>query len=178
MFIHGVCGSIIVIFLVADLRLYTRHSVRSSVRLLIHNALVGKSIIAEFRLLNPYRPPIRDDIVSPRYLISSCSFHLFLIPYILLILILCILLILNLLLCFFPFSLFRFLSAGKEYVGLARFHGDVAGGQQEVARALESLTGALFQRPPLIAAVKRQLRVRTIYESKLLQFDKVQPQTI
>jgi len=62
-------------------------------------------------------------------------------------------------------------SAGKEYVGLARFHGDVAGGQQEVARALEGLTGALFQRPPLIAAVKRQLRVRTIYESKLLQFD-------
>ena len=56
---------------------------------------------------------------------------------------------------------------------MARFHGDVAGGQQEVARALESLTGALFQRPPLIAAVKRQLRVRTIYESKLCQFDKV-----
>ena len=56
---------------------------------------------------------------------------------------------------------------------MARFHGDVAGGQQEAARALESLTGALFQRPPLIAAVKRQLRVRTIYESKLLQFDKV-----
>ena len=83
MFIHGVCGSIIVIFLVADLRLHTRHSVRSSVRLLIHNALVGKSINAEFHLFNPYPPPIRDDIVSPRYLISSCSFHLFLIPYIL-----------------------------------------------------------------------------------------------
>lgn len=31
--------------------------------------------------------------------------------------------------------------------------------------------GALFQRPPLISAVKRQLRVRTIYESKLLEFD-------
>jgi H/ACA ribonucleoprotein complex subunit 4 len=29
----------------------------------------------------------------------------------------------------------------------------------------------LFQRPPLIAAVKRQLRIRTIYESKLLEFD-------
>jgi tRNA U55 pseudouridine synthase TruB len=42
-----------------------------------------------------------------------------------------------------------------------------------VAQAIETLTGALFQRPPLIAAVKRQLRVRTIYESKLLQFDKV-----
>lgn len=33
------------------------------------------------------------------------------------------------------------------------------------------LTGALFQRPPLIAAVKRQLRVRTIYESKLIEYD-------
>jgi len=29
--------------------------------------------------------------------------------------------------------------------------------------------GALFQRPPLISAVKRQLRIRTIYESKLYQ---------
>ena len=31
--------------------------------------------------------------------------------------------------------------------------------------------GALFQRPPLISAVKRQLRVRTIYSSKLIEFD-------
>uniref|UniRef100_A0A915L5V1 tRNA pseudouridylate synthase B C-terminal domain-containing protein n=1 Tax=Romanomermis culicivorax TaxID=13658 RepID=A0A915L5V1_ROMCU len=38
--------------------------------------------------------------------------------------------------------------------------------------ALEQLTGALFQRPPLISAVKRQLRVRTIYEVKLLDYDK------
>ena len=33
------------------------------------------------------------------------------------------------------------------------------------------LVGALFQRPPLISAVKRQLRVRTVYENKLLEFD-------
>lgn len=39
------------------------------------------------------------------------------------------------------------------------------------SKALETLTGALFQRPPLIAAVKRQLRVRTIYESKMIQYD-------
>lgn len=38
-------------------------------------------------------------------------------------------------------------------------------------QAIETLTGALFQRPPLIAAVKRQLRVRTIYESKLVEYD-------
>lgn len=29
----------------------------------------------------------------------------------------------------------------------------------------------MFQRPPLISAVKRQLRIRTIYESKLLEYD-------
>lgn len=33
------------------------------------------------------------------------------------------------------------------------------------------MRGALFQRPPLIAAVKRQLRIRTIYENKLLDYD-------
>lgn len=33
------------------------------------------------------------------------------------------------------------------------------------------MVGALFQRPPLISAVKRQLRVRTIYENKLLEYD-------
>lgn len=38
-------------------------------------------------------------------------------------------------------------------------------------RALQTLTGALFQRPPLISAVKRQLRIRTIYSSTLLEFD-------
>lgn len=62
-------------------------------------------------------------------------------------------------------------SAGKEYVCIARFHGAVEGGEERVARALETLTGALFQRPPLISAVKRQLRVRTIYKSKLIEYD-------
>ena len=42
---------------------------------------------------------------------------------------------------------------------------------QDISRALQTLTGALFQRPPLISAVKRQLRIRTIHESKLLEFD-------
>ncbi|KAG9144557.1 hypothetical protein Leryth_010781 [Lithospermum erythrorhizon] len=60
--------------------------------------------------------------------------------------------------------------AGKEYVCVARLHSFVSN-VSKVARALESLTGAVFQRPPLISAVKRQLRIRTIYESKLLEFD-------
>nr|XP_026237739.1 H/ACA ribonucleoprotein complex subunit DKC1 isoform X3 [Urocitellus parryii] len=61
-------------------------------------------------------------------------------------------------------------SAGKEYVGIVRLHNAIEGGTQ-LSRALETLTGALFQRPPLIAAVKRQLRVRTIYESKMIEYD-------
>uniref|UniRef100_A0AAV2JG97 H/ACA ribonucleoprotein complex subunit DKC1 n=1 Tax=Knipowitschia caucasica TaxID=637954 RepID=A0AAV2JG97_KNICA len=61
-------------------------------------------------------------------------------------------------------------SAGKEYVGIVRLHNAISS-QHELAKCLETLTGALFQRPPLIAAVKRQLRVRTIYESKLIEYD-------
>ena len=34
-----------------------------------------------------------------------------------------------------------------------------------------TLTGPVFQRPPLISAVKKELRVRTIYELKLLDYD-------
>ncbi|XP_028671924.1 H/ACA ribonucleoprotein complex subunit DKC1 [Erpetoichthys calabaricus] len=61
-------------------------------------------------------------------------------------------------------------SAGKEYVGIVRLHNAIEN-ELQLSRALETLTGALFQRPPLIAAVKRQLRVRTIYESKLIEYD-------
>lgn len=60
--------------------------------------------------------------------------------------------------------------AGKTYMVLARLHGacDVT----KVQRSVETLTGALFQRPPLISAVKRQLRIRTIKESTMLEYDK------
>ena len=61
-------------------------------------------------------------------------------------------------------------SAGKEYVGIVRFHSPVED-SRKVAQALETFTGALFQRPPVIAAVKRNLRVRTIYESKLIEYN-------
>ncbi|KAI1330199.1 putative rRNA pseudouridine synthase, partial [Xylariaceae sp. FL0255] len=61
--------------------------------------------------------------------------------------------------------------AGKEYVAVIRLHDKLPGGEAQFARALETLTGALFQRPPLISAVKRQLRIRTIHESKVIEFD-------
>ncbi|KAH9022949.1 putative rRNA pseudouridine synthase [Lactarius pseudohatsudake] len=60
--------------------------------------------------------------------------------------------------------------AGKEYVCVLRLHSALPN-PTALPRALETLTGALFQRPPLISAVKRQLRIRTIHESKLLEFD-------
>merc|ERR1719251_111789 len=58
-------------------------------------------------------------------------------------------------------------SAGKEYVCIYRLHESVE--KKRVAQELERLKGALFQRPPLISAVKRQLRVRTCYENKLIE---------
>jgi len=60
--------------------------------------------------------------------------------------------------------------AGKEYVCIFKLHSAVEN-VNLVTRGLEKLRGALFQRPPLISAVKRQLRVRTIYESKMIEYD-------
>lgn len=62
-------------------------------------------------------------------------------------------------------------SAGKEYVAVFKLHSAVEGGAPKVVQGLEKLRGALFQRPPLISAVKRQLRVRTVYDSKLFEYD-------
>eukprot|EP00400_MALV-I_sp_L67-5_P000758 gene758-802_t len=61
-------------------------------------------------------------------------------------------------------------TAGKEYVAVVRFHAKPAS-KAKVVQALEYLQGALFQRPPVISAVKRQLRVRTVYKNTLLHYD-------
>ncbi|XP_076233207.1 dyskerin pseudouridine synthase 1 Nop60B [Calliopsis andreniformis] len=61
-------------------------------------------------------------------------------------------------------------SAGKEYVAVFKLH-SAPESLQKVNQALEKLRGALFQRPPLISAVKRQLRVRTVYDSWFLDYD-------
>jgi H/ACA ribonucleoprotein complex subunit 4 len=60
--------------------------------------------------------------------------------------------------------------AGKEYVAVLRLHSPLQD-PQLLPKAISTLTGALFQRPPLIAAVKRRLRIRTIYKSKLVEFE-------
>ena len=61
-------------------------------------------------------------------------------------------------------------TAGKEYVAVVRFHAK-PGSKAKVQQALEYMQGALFQRPPVISAVKRQLRVRTVYKNTLLHYD-------
>lgn len=61
-------------------------------------------------------------------------------------------------------------NAGKEYVAVFKLHSAVES-VAKVKQGLEKLRGALFQRPPLISAVKRQLRVRSVYDSKLLDYD-------
>lgn len=61
-------------------------------------------------------------------------------------------------------------SAGKEYVAVVKLHQHVDK-VKLVEKALSQLTGPCFQRPPLISAVKKELRVRTIYENCLLDYD-------
>lgn len=52
---------------------------------------------------------------------------------------------------------------------MIRCHGTTT--RKALAKALEKLTGAIYQRPPLVSAVKKQLRIRTIYQSALLEYD-------
>uniref|UniRef100_A0A7E4V390 Putative H/ACA ribonucleoprotein complex subunit 4 n=1 Tax=Panagrellus redivivus TaxID=6233 RepID=A0A7E4V390_PANRE len=59
---------------------------------------------------------------------------------------------------------------GKEYVCVFRLHGTVKE-EKQINQALEKLLGAQFQRPPLISAVKRQLRIRSIYDFKIYDYD-------
>ncbi|KAF6214798.1 hypothetical protein GE061_009541 [Apolygus lucorum] len=61
-------------------------------------------------------------------------------------------------------------TAGKEYIGVFKLHGPVES-EDKILKTLQLLRNAQFQKPPVIAAVKRVLRVRHIYESKLLEFD-------
>jgi len=61
-------------------------------------------------------------------------------------------------------------SAGKEYVCIVRLHNAITN-DEELSRMIEKLTCACYQRPPLISAVKRQLRVRNIYKSKMIQYN-------
>ncbi|KAF6163839.1 hypothetical protein GIB67_016179, partial [Kingdonia uniflora] len=58
----------------------------------------------------------------------------------------------------------------RKSVCIARLHSAVPG-VTKVSRTLEMLMGVVFQRPLSIYVVKRQLHIRTIYESNLMECD-------
>lgn len=63
-------------------------------------------------------------------------------------------------------------SAGKEYVAVLKLNSTLnsANGFKIIDKNLKYFMGAVFQRPPLISAVKKELRIRHIYDLKLLEF--------
>lgn len=62
-----------------------------------------------------------------------------------------------------------FLLTGKEYVCLMTLHGDVQPGRLQAT--INEFVADIFQRPPVRAAVKRELRKRRIYYIRDLEVD-------
>ncbi|WP_455463961.1 RNA-guided pseudouridylation complex pseudouridine synthase subunit Cbf5 [Candidatus Hodarchaeum mangrovi] len=60
------------------------------------------------------------------------------------------------------------LHAGKEYICLMKIHVPVS--HEKLSSVLDNFKEKIYQTPPLRSNVKRQLRVRTIYELELLEF--------
>lgn len=61
------------------------------------------------------------------------------------------------------------LYSGKEYVCVMKLHGEMP--EDQVRRVLKEFEDAIYQRPPLRASVKRQLRTRRIYYLDFLEMD-------
>ncbi len=57
----------------------------------------------------------------------------------------------------------------KEYIMVMKLHGDVD--DDKLRAVLREFTGAIYQKPPLRSAVKRQVRVKHVYELELLERD-------
>ncbi len=61
------------------------------------------------------------------------------------------------------------LHSGKEYVCVMKLHGDAS--EEPVRKVLAEFEDTIYQRPPLRASVKRQLRTRKIYYINFLEKD-------
>lgn len=61
------------------------------------------------------------------------------------------------------------LFSGKEYVCIMRLHGDAT--EEGVKKVLREFEDVIYQRPPLRASVKRQLRTRRIYYLDCLEME-------
>lgn len=57
--------------------------------------------------------------------------------------------------------------AGKRYVGIMRLHGEVD--DAPLQKTAQEFTGELFQTPPVRSAVRRVLRVRSVYVLNILE---------
>lgn len=62
------------------------------------------------------------------------------------------------------------LKSNKEYICLMYLHSCVT--KSQLNEAVKKFTGTILQTPPIISAVKRQERPRTIYELEILDTDK------
>ncbi|WUR03536.1 H/ACA ribonucleoprotein complex subunit CBF5 [Vairimorpha necatrix] len=65
---------------------------------------------------------------------------------------------------------------GKEYVCVIEFEDKPS--RKAFNKAVEKLTGLLYQRPPLMCAVKRDLRLRNIYKIEIIEFSKSKKQAL
>ena len=61
------------------------------------------------------------------------------------------------------------LYSGKEYICVMKLHGDVK--IEQIKNVLGEFEDTIYQRPPLRASVKRQLRTRRIYYLNFLEMD-------
>jgi len=61
------------------------------------------------------------------------------------------------------------LYSGKEYVCVMKLHGDIT--KDRVEKVLKEFEDTIYQRPPLRASVKRQLRTRRIYSIDFLEME-------
>ncbi|MDD1775920.1 MAG: RNA-guided pseudouridylation complex pseudouridine synthase subunit Cbf5, partial [Candidatus Methanomethylicus sp.] len=61
------------------------------------------------------------------------------------------------------------MKSGKEYVCLMELHEDLP--EERLNKVINEFIGPIYQLPPVRSAVKRALRVRTIYSIKVLQKD-------
>lgn len=61
------------------------------------------------------------------------------------------------------------LAGGKEYVGVMKLHGDV--NCERIVEVFNEFVGEIYQRPPVRASVKRRLRKRSVYYSKVLEVE-------
>ncbi|MEM4649342.1 MAG: hypothetical protein QXP78_01600 [Candidatus Bathyarchaeia archaeon] len=62
-----------------------------------------------------------------------------------------------------------FLHSGKEYICLMQLHGDIS--EEKLFNILKEFTGEIYQKPPLRASVKREIRKRKIYNIEVLEIE-------